>query len=58
MAARTSSGIGPLEVRLTRNAPPSDCVASYDLEHDAVTKRYLDGKIARFLTNAENLECL
>ena len=29
----------------------SDCVASYDQEHHEVTKRYLDGKMARFLDN-------
>jgi nicotinamidase-related amidase len=31
----------------------SDCVASYDLEHHEMTKRYLDGAIARFLTGDE-----
>lgn len=30
-----------------------DCVASYDAEHHASTKRYLDNKIATFLTNTE-----
>ncbi len=31
----------------------SDCTTSYDDEHHEVTRRYLDGKIARFLPNAE-----
>ena len=31
----------------------SDCVASYDAEHHAVTKRYLDAGIARFVSSAE-----
>ena len=30
-----------------------ECVASYDEEHDRVTRRYLAGKMARFLSNAE-----
>jgi nicotinamidase-related amidase len=31
----------------------SDCVASYDAEHDEVTRRYLDAGIARFVLSAE-----
>jgi nicotinamidase-related amidase len=31
----------------------SECTASYDDEHHEVTKRYLDNRIARFLSNAE-----
>jgi nicotinamidase-related amidase len=31
----------------------SDCVASYDVEHHEVTKRYLDAGIARFVSSAE-----
>lgn len=31
----------------------SDCVASYDLEHHEITKRYLDGAIAKFLPSGE-----
>jgi len=31
----------------------SECTASYDEEHNEVTKRYLDDKIARFLSNSE-----
>jgi nicotinamidase-related amidase len=31
----------------------SDCVASYDVEHHEVTKRYLDAGIARFASSAE-----
>jgi nicotinamidase-related amidase len=31
----------------------SECTASYDNEHHEVTKRYLDDKIARFLSNSE-----
>jgi nicotinamidase-related amidase len=31
----------------------SDCVRSYDEEHHRVTLEYLDGKIARVLSNAE-----
>lgn len=30
-----------------------DCVASYDAEHDAITRRYLKGKIVRFMSNAD-----
>ena len=30
-----------------------DCVGSYDREHEAVTLRYLDGKIASVLDNAQ-----
>jgi hypothetical protein len=36
----------------------SDCIASYDQEHHDVTRRYLDGKMARFLGNAEILSLL
>ena len=36
----------------------SECVASYDEEHHEVTKRYLNGGIARFLSNAEIDELL
>jgi nicotinamidase-related amidase len=36
----------------------SDCVASYDTEHHEVTLRYLDGNIARVLSNAEILQML
>lgn len=36
----------------------ADCVASSDPEHHEVTTRYLDGKIARFLPNAEILALL
>ena len=32
--------------------------ASYDRDHHAITKRYLDGKIARFLSNVEIVEML
>lgn len=31
----------------------SDCVGSYDSEHHAVSLRYMNGKIARVLTNRE-----
>jgi nicotinamidase-related amidase len=31
----------------------SDCVTSYDAEHHEITRHYLDGKIARFLTSGE-----
>lgn len=31
----------------------ADCVSSYDAEHAAITKRYLDGKIASFRSNPE-----
>jgi nicotinamidase-related amidase len=31
----------------------SDGVGSYDAEHDAVTRKYLDGKMARFMTSRE-----
>jgi nicotinamidase-related amidase len=31
----------------------SDCVASYDAEHEEVTRRYLDAGIARFVSSAE-----
>jgi isochorismate hydrolase len=31
----------------------SDCVASYDAEHDEVTRRYLESGIARFVLSAE-----
>ena len=30
-----------------------DCTTSHDAEHHRITKRYLDGKIARFLSNTE-----
>jgi nicotinamidase-related amidase len=30
-----------------------DCVGSYDEEHHRITLRYLDGKVARVLSNAE-----
>jgi len=30
-----------------------DCTTSYDTEHHQITKQYLDGKIARFLSNIE-----
>ena len=30
-----------------------ECVGSYDREHEAVTLRYLDGKIASVLDNAQ-----
>jgi nicotinamidase-related amidase len=30
-----------------------DCIASYDSEHHEITKRYLSGKMATFLPNAE-----
>lgn len=33
----------------------ADCIASYDLEHHDVTVRYLSGKIARVVSNAEIL---
>lgn len=33
----------------------SECTTSYDDEHHIITKRYLDNKIARFLSNAEIL---
>ena len=36
----------------------SECVASYDEEHHEVTKRYLKGGIARFLSNSEIDELL
>jgi nicotinamidase-related amidase len=32
-----------------------ECVASYDEEHHAITLRYLQGKIAKLMTNAEIL---
>ncbi|MGE5530084.1 MAG: isochorismatase family protein [Patescibacteria group bacterium] len=35
-----------------------DCVASYDQEHHDVTKRYLDGRLAHFLSNDEIAERL
>lgn len=38
----------------------SDCVASYDREHARVSMSYMDGKIARAMSNAqirEHLEC-
>lgn len=31
----------------------SDGIASYDVEHHEITKRYLEGTIARFLPSAE-----
>jgi nicotinamidase-related amidase len=31
----------------------SECVASYDDEHHCITMRYLDGKIARVMSNTE-----
>jgi len=34
----------------------NECTTSYDDEHHAITKRYLDNKMARFLSNAEILE--
>ena len=34
-------------------AVASECTASYDDEHHEITRRYLDKKIARFLSNAE-----
>ena len=34
-------------------AVASECTASYDDEHHEITRRYLDRKIARFLSNAE-----
>jgi nicotinamidase-related amidase len=34
-------------------AVASECTASYDDEHHEITKRYLDKKIARFLSNSE-----
>jgi len=30
----------------------SDCIGSHDLEHHNVTVQYLDGKMARFMSNA------
>jgi nicotinamidase-related amidase len=36
----------------------SDCVSSYDAEHDEVTRRYLDAGIARFVSSAEIAELL
>jgi nicotinamidase-related amidase len=35
-----------------------DCIASYDSEHHDVTMRYLDGKMAQVLSNAEVSELL
>jgi nicotinamidase-related amidase len=34
----------------------SECTASNDEEHHEITRRYLDNRIARFLTNAEILK--
>jgi isochorismate hydrolase len=31
----------------------SECVGSYDQEHHAITLRYLQGKIAKVMTNNE-----
>jgi nicotinamidase-related amidase len=36
----------------------SDGVASYDGEHDAITRQYLNGKIARFLPSGEIAQLL
>ena len=36
----------------------SECVASHDVEHHAVTLRYLDGKIATLMTNADVIRLL
>ena len=36
----------------------ADAIGSTDVEHHAVTVRYLDGKMARFLTNAQILTLL
>ena len=41
-----------------RREVASDCIASYDQEHHAVTTRYLDGKMARFLGNSDIMELL
>lgn len=35
-----------------------DCVRSYDPEHHEITRRYLDGHIAPFMTNREIVELL
>jgi nicotinamidase-related amidase len=34
-------------------AVASDCTASYDQEHHEITRNYIDGRIARFLSNSE-----
>ena len=36
----------------------SDCTASYDAEHDEVTRRYLDAGIAHFVSSAEIAQML
>lgn len=35
-----------------------ECIASYDPEHHAISRRYLEGKIARFLPNGDILKLL
>ena len=36
----------------------TECIASYDKAHYAITKRYLDGAIARLLPNREIIAML